>query len=131
MEPTRKKILKVNGTFLFVAGTVMTVFVLLGRYRSIGVFKILHENEIASIGFFEAFLLAAISGLFLRHAASRENVSKFNLLAALVHAALAFTNILNWNFYEVVDGVIPGTIATIIHFVFIGLECWAGFSKKN
>ena len=129
MEAIRKKILRIHGTLLVIVGIVMTVMITVGRLQGIGIFKFLHENQLASIGFFEAFLLASVLGLFLLHASTKENVRKWNLLAALIHVVLACTNIIFWNFYEMVDGVIPGTIATIAHFVFIAVESWAGLKK--
>jgi hypothetical protein len=33
-----------------------------------------------------------------------------------------FINELKWDFYEMVDAEIPGTIATIGHFIFISVE---------
>jgi hypothetical protein len=131
MEQIRKKILKAHGILLVVAGTVMTILVFTGRTEGFGIFKFLHESPLASIGFFEAFLLAAVLGLFLIHASTLNNVRKFNLLAALIHLILAFTNILHWNFYEMIDGVMPGTIATIVHFIFVAVEGWAGLNKKE
>lgn len=131
MEIIRKKILKIHGTLLFIVGLVMTVLVTIGRLQGVGIFKFLNENQLASIGFFEAFLLASVLGLFLRSASTLDNVRKFNLLAALIHLVLAFTNIIHWNFYETVDGVLPGTIATIAHFIFVSIEGWAGLNKKE
>jgi hypothetical protein len=130
MEKIRKRILKIHGTLLVLVGLVMTVLVTIGRLKGFGIFKFLQENQLASIGFFEAFLLAAVLGLFLRHASTLENVKKFNLLAALIHVVLATANIIYWDFYKMVDGEIPGTIATIGHFIFISVEGWAGLSKK-
>ena len=129
MDKLRKKILKIHGTLLVVLGIVMTVQVTVGRLKGIGIFKFLHENPLASIGFFEAFLFASVLGLFLLHASTKENVRQWNLLAALIHVTLASTNIIFWGFYETIDGVIPGTIATIAHFVFIAVESWAGLKK--
>ena len=129
MEAIRKKILKVHGTLLVIVGIAMAVLVTAGRLQGIGIFKFLHENQLASIGFFEAFLLASVLGLFLLHASTKEYVRKWNLLAALIHVVLACTNIIFWNFYETIYGVIPGAIATLAHFVFITVEGWAGLKK--
>ena len=129
MEVIRKNILRIHGTFLVIVGIAMTVMVTVGRKQGIGIFKFLQENQLASIGFFEAFLLVSDLGLFLLNASTQENVRKYNLLAALIHVVLASTNIIFWKFYEMVDGVIPGTIATIAHFALIAVESWAGLKN--
>ena len=123
------KILKIHGAALCAVGLIFVGLITLGRICGWGIFRFLKENQIASIGFFEAFLLASVLGLFLLSSSTLEKTKNWNYLAATIHLVLAVTNIIFWNFYEVVDGEIPGTIATIFHFVMIGVEGWAG--NKN
>lgn len=116
------RVLRVHGTVLCIASTGFVGAVLGGRFTGIGPFSFLRETPLASIGFLEAFLLAAVVGLFLRQAATLTRTWPSSVLAAVVHLALGTVNITHWDFFRATDGEVPGAIATVVHFALAGLE---------
>jgi len=100
----------------------MAATVLVGRIYAVGLFRFMHQNPIASIGFFEAFLLVAVIGLFLREASTLAVTWRWNVLAAVVHVVCATINVTHWSFYGVNDVEVLGAVATVAHIAVAALE---------
>lgn len=128
-----KRILTINGWFLAAAGLYLASNDLLGRFLGIGVFKILNEAPLATIGFFEAHMLAALFGIaFIWTARTQSDLKFWNFLAAALHLSLGTANLLFWaDTFTVLEAETTATVATIIHFGFVTAEAVAGLKAKN
>ena len=131
MNTKRKIFLKVHGSLLLVAGMMGATVTILGRFYGFGPFDFLNSDHVASIGFFEAYLLASVCGIFLMVGSFQANVSKWNRMGAIVHIPLLITNITYWDFYAQYGLEVAGIISTAAHMVLICVESFWGFSKNE
>ncbi len=130
MENFRKQFLKGHGMLLVLLGVAFATATLLGRFKNAGPLAFLNANPQAAVGLFEAYLLVAICGAFLWLGSNQTDVRKWNRMGALIHVALATTNITFWPFYAQVDMETMGIVSTAGHFIIIAVESFLGFSKK-
>ena len=115
-------ILKVHGIILLCIGLIMTLQIILGSFKGIGALKFIYGDAIKSAGLFEAYLLAAFSGVVLIILSGKHYVKGWHLLAATVHLILFTTNILFWNAYALAGITMIGYVSTTAHALFIFLE---------
>lgn len=119
MRNSASRFLKIHGIILLLAGSSMAIQTLLAHTAGIGMLKILHGNLFACIGFFEAYLLAALLGALLLFFSGKYYQRQWHMVAAFVHTILACTNIIFWHAYAMGNIVAAGYISTAMHFVFI------------
>lgn len=131
MKNQYKSILKVHGIILLCLGSIMTVQTILGSFKGIGTLKFLYANALRSVGLFEAYLLAALSGVVLILLSDRHYVKDWHLLAATVHLILFTTNLLFWEAYALAGIVTIGYVVTVTHALFILLEGGCYFLQRN
>lgn len=131
MENIRRKFLRIHGSVLILMGLASTIMTTTGRISGTGPFGFLLQNQMASIGMFEAYLLAAVCGIFLWVGSFQEKVAHWNKMGAVIHIPLFITNIIYWKFYAEVGMEAGGIISTIAHVVLICVESFFGFSKKT
>ncbi|MES2748294.1 MAG: hypothetical protein V4648_07935 [Bacteroidota bacterium] len=131
MQIIARKFLKIHGILLTLLGVVFAIVTTIGRLIGRGPFAFLQQNEQASVGLFEAYLLIAVCGVILLFGATQVYTPKWNRIAALVHIPLVTTNLLYWDFYAQVGMQTIGIVSTVMHFVLIIVECFFGFKKKD
>jgi len=127
----KKTILKIDGLFLMIMGTLAGISDLIGYFTGAGPFGTVYYQNSIAIGGFEAHCLAAIAGLVLYTKRKSPDVSFFNQTAMAIHFALGISNIIWFNiFYE--TGTLPmGYATTIAHFLFVLFNGAAGFIKSK
>ena len=129
LDNFRRKFLRIHGTMLFLVGITAAITSLIGKIYGTGPFGFLKANQMVAIGLFEAYLLAAVCGVFLLVGSFQEKVYKWNRMGAIIHVPLFTTNIIFWNFYSEVGMEMGGIISTIAHGILICVESFLGFSK--
>ena len=125
------KILRFHGIFLICLGGIAFANSLLGFQFSIGPFSFLSQNELAAVGFIEAYGLACILGFFLFLAGAKSYHFAWHLVAALIHLFLLAVNISFWHLYEPLGLQLPGILATGIHFLLVVLELGCFIKEKR
>ena len=118
----KKYILRIDGVFLAVMGTVAARFDLVSYFTGKGPFgQAYYQNGIA-IGGFEAHCLAVIAGLTLILRSKSSEAGFFNKVAAAIHTVLGISNLIWFKvFFE--TGTVPmGYATTIAHFTFVFLN---------
>jgi hypothetical protein len=131
LQVIRKRFLKMHGSVLLAAGIFGAATTIAGAHYSWGPFDFLNINQVASIGFFEAYLLASGCGIFLLVGSLQENSQKWNRMGALVHLPLLITNITHWEFYGQFGLEAVGIISTTAHVALICIESFFGFRKDK
>ena len=132
MENIRKNILRVHGTLLIVAGIVASIYSTIGMMNGVGFFKFLQTDKIGHIGFFQAYMLAALLGVVLLMGSRQENVRKWNRIGALIHAIIFVVYVIHWNFFSTIEGgEIVLNIGIVFHLVMLSVESYAGFISKK
>jgi phosphoglycerol transferase MdoB-like AlkP superfamily enzyme len=117
-----RKFLISHSIFLILAGIGGATASLIGYYYKKGIFSFLHNENLAVVGLFEAYLLACVCGVIILVGSKSYKAKFWHLLAALVHVPLIVTNILFWDYYNDFNMLNVGIIATVTHFSFIVLE---------
>jgi hypothetical protein len=116
-HPSRfeNKFLRGHGIVLVVGASTMAALTLVGRYHGVGPMSMMQAQQVGYIGFFEAFVLVAMIGLFLIVASRQEKTYPWNFLAATVHTVMAIINIAHWQFYHVLGAEMMGVMGTVFH----------------
>lgn len=131
MEKLSRIILKSHGIVLLCLGIIMTGQTILGSFKGIGVLAFIKNDPLRSVGLFEAYLLAAFSGLVLIVLSGKHYIKEWHLLAGSIHLILFTTNILFWEAYSIAGILTIGYLSTIAHAVFITIEYCCYFIVKN
>jgi hypothetical protein len=114
-------LLKLDAWFLIMAGTLAGFADLLSYLTGKGVWGMTFYKNPLAIGFFEAHMLAIIIGLFLFRLNRNQDWNFAMVMALLVHLTLGVSNIIWFDGFSMVNAETMGTIATVIHFVFVSL----------
>jgi hypothetical protein len=125
----RKRLLRVNAAFLFVASAGGILVDILGSFFAVGPEALLlGEAPGAGIGFIEAHGLAFIIGIMLWRAAP---LRAWHLAAAAVHTLLGTANIAFWEFFVAADVLSVGYVTTALHWSFVLLQLWATTTARH
>lgn len=118
-----KRILVADAVFLGVAGIVQILLEVAGHFAGVGRYAEQFYRSPYTIGFFEAHGLAAVLAIMLLVDGSptRKFWHRFLLL---VHLLLGGANVLFWQSFVAFNFVGPGIVATLLHFVFVGLHSY-------
>jgi hypothetical protein len=116
-----KQILIADAAFLGLAGTVQMVLEIAGHFAGIGRYAGQFYQSPYTIGFFEAHGLAAVIAFMLFVDRSRAN-DFWHRFLLLVHLLLGGANVFFWQSFVAFDFVLAGMLATLLHFIFIGLN---------
>lgn len=124
MMPQSRKFLLLHGIILCTLGSVALLKSITGLKFSLGAFAFLSQNEVAAVGFIEAYGLAAMLGLALIVAAKFYYGHFWHFYGALIHIFLFCINLLFWHLYAPLGLVVVGRIATSMHFVLSAIELY-------
>ena len=111
-------IMRADGVFLLVAGTLGMAADLAGYIFQAGPFARLAGNPL-TLGAVEAHGLGAVIGVLLLRRAST-TTARWHLLAAGVHLFLATCNVLFWKLYPLMGETVAGYASTALHLAFAG-----------
>lgn len=131
MQWPSKKILKLHGFLLTVLGGIACLNSIVGFFFAKGPFLFLGTNEVAAVGFIEAYGLACLLGLSLFIAATKSYHYSWHSIAAVVHLFLFVVNIGFWHLYEPLKLQPAGLIATALHLCLFGLETGCFFRERR
>ena len=110
-----QRLLRVDGTFLIIAGLVQLLSEAVSHYAGKG----LHDDTFAdspyTIGFVEAHGLAAMTGILLLWAATQQRRRFFHGFAVATHVFLAAANVIFWDSFVEFNFVAAGILATTAH----------------
>lgn len=126
-----KKILKFHGFLLVGFGGVACLNSIVGSRFTKGPFLFLGTNEVAAVGFIEAYGLACLLGISLILAATKSYHSSWHLIPTVIHLFLFIVNIRFWHLYEPLNLQPAGLIATALHFCLIILEASCFFLERR
>ncbi|MBC7889074.1 MAG: hypothetical protein H7Z13_14455 [Ferruginibacter sp.] len=121
----KKLILKIDGIFLMVMGSIAALADLAGYLSGKGPFGKVYYNNVVVIGGFEAHCLAVVLGftLFAKHKSA--DPIFFIKIAVVIHALLGISNLVWFKVFYETATVPMGYIATIAHFAFVLLHTTA------
>jgi hypothetical protein len=127
----KKKVLKIDGIFLVVMGTLAGITDVVAYVSGKGPFGQTYFHNSITIGGFEAHCLAVISGFILvvKHRAS--DAVLFNKVAIVIHAVLGTCNLIWFQVFSDTDMIPMGFITTIAHFTFVILNAIAVFKTRS
>jgi hypothetical protein len=128
---SHRKILKFHGFFLTGLGGMACVNSIVGFNFSKGPFQFLGANEVAAVGFIEAYGLACLLGFGLMIAAKKSYHYSWHLMGAAIHLFLFLVNVSFWHLYEPLNLKMAGLIATAFHFCLIILEVNCFINEKR
>ena len=117
-----KKILKLHGFLLTGLGGITCLNSIVGFRFTKGPFLFLGTNEVAAVGFIEAYGLACLLGVSLIIAATKSYHRSWHFVAAVIHLFLFIVNIRFWHLYEPLNLQPAGLIATALHLCLVILE---------
>jgi len=124
-----KTVLKLNGLFLMLIGSVQIIFELLSHFMGAGPLASRFLESPYTLGFFEAHGLAVLMGILLWRAAA--NPQKFwHQFAVTIHILLGGANLLFWNSFIQLDFVAPGIVATVFHGIFIVTQAYCAWRTE-
>jgi hypothetical protein len=127
----KKMVLKIDGFFLVIMGTLAGVTDLVSYFAGKGPFgDIYYQNSIA-IGGFEAHCLALIAGSVLVVKSKSPDAIFFNKVGAFIHTSLGISNLIWFNIFLETDTIPMGYITTFAHFLFILLNIIATLKTKK
>jgi hypothetical protein len=126
----RQLTLRVDGGFLGLVGLFQMLFEVLSHYVGIGPLADRFLNSPYTIGFFEAHGLAVFIGLLLIKFSSKSD-RFWNWLAVAIHVFLGGANLLFWWSFVQLDFVLPGIIATTLHFLFFFLQLYFALKAQS
>ena len=116
-----RRVLRADGVFLCIAGSVAMTMDAVGHFMGAGPFAFMLGSP-HSIGGFEAHGLALIVGVLIYRSHRLRERRSSHWLALVVHALLGGSNLLFWSSFQQL-GVIPmGIITTSLHAVFAVLN---------
>ena len=128
-----QRLLRVDGTFLIIAGLVQLLSEAVSHYAGKG----LHDDTFAdspyTIGFVEAHGLAAMTGILLLWAATQQRRRFFHGFAVATHVFLAAANVIFWDSFVDFNFVAAGILATTAHMTFIACQaaCVASLGRES
>jgi hypothetical protein len=119
----RRRILRADGLFLIVVGTIQFLLELRAYYFGVGPASgLIRDAPHTVIGFIEAHGLAIIMGvLFARAVPTRS----WHLAGAAVHVLLGTANLVFWQIFIAADVLPMGYGSTAIHWILVVLQLWA------
>jgi len=123
-----KSVLRFNALFLILIGSLQMLFELLSHFAGIGPLADRFNASPYTIGFFEAHGLAILMGILLWRA-SAEPQKFWHGFAVVVHVLLGGANLLFWDSFVQLNVGMPGSVATIVHGVFIVSESYCAWRK--
>jgi hypothetical protein len=115
----KSTILKIDGIFLTVMGTLAAVMDLAGHFANKGPFATTYYQKTVVIGGLEAHCLAAILGVVLLVKRNANDNKFYNKVAIVIHAVLMICNLVWFDAFRETDTLPMGYIATAFHFLFI------------
>lgn len=121
MDPNHKLplwLLRLDGSFLIVAGGVALALETLGHFWGVGPMAGALDSP-HTIGGFEAHGLAVLIGVLLFHSSSGEERMLWHLVALITHFFLGSANLLFWSSYSHHDILAVGYISTVLHAIFV------------
>jgi hypothetical protein len=117
-----RSILRAHGWFLAILGTLLFSRTIIGHVHGTGMFAFLADNDVAAIGFTEAYALIAFAGAALALGADSPRRRALHLLAAALHAFLTAINLNSWRFYSELNLGAVGYASTAMHVVLATVE---------
>jgi hypothetical protein len=125
----KKTILRIDGIFLMVMGTMAAITDIIGYYSGNGPFgRIYFQNNI-TIGGFEAHSLAIILGIILFIKSKASDAHFFNKIAVAIHLVLGVSNLVWFDIFFETGSISMGYTSTIAHFTLVLLNIIA-ISRK-
>lgn len=131
METFRKKLLRVHGTLAIVLGVALTINSSLGTFWGIGIFKFLQQNPFGLVGLFQAYLLMSVIGFVLLFGSRYERTKNFHIVGALAHCPPLAANFIFFGLFSEMGMGWVSLIGSTVHCIFISLESFAAFYKKQ
>lgn len=113
---------RAHGWFLAVLGTLLLARAVNGHLHGTGMFAFLAQNDVAAIGFVEAYGLVAIAGAAIALGSTSPRRRPLHLVAAALHAFLAAINLCHWRFYAALNMGAAGYASTAMHVVLTTVE---------
>ena len=115
----KKNILKIDGLFLVIMGSLAGITDLVSYFAGKGPFgKVYFQNSIA-IGGFEAHCLAVIIGAVLVLKSKSQEAAFYHKVAIFIHSTLGVSNLIWFNVFLDTNTIPMGYITTLAHFSFI------------
>jgi len=127
----RKRILRIHGTFLIVAGVTLAINSTIGTFAGFGPLKFLQDEPFGLVGLFQAYLLIAIIGMVLWMGSAGENIRKWHLVGALAHIPPLTMVIVFWDLFATVDMTPIAVGSLVFHVTFIVIETTAFVYKSS
>lgn len=119
----KKIVLRIDGTFLILAGTFGFVADLLSYFSGIGPFGPKFHNDPFVISGVEAHLFGLMTGVLLWHFSRSINGDYAGNWAAVgAHLICGISNIAWFGVFVAVNGATQGVVVTIVHFLFVVLN---------
>jgi phosphoglycerol transferase MdoB-like AlkP superfamily enzyme len=117
-------VLRVNGAFLLVAGSLGVTSEVLSHFWGIGPWGHQFLDSPYTVGFFEAHGLALVISILLLTVATSRLDPYWHLFAAAVAAILGCANLLFWQTFIAFNKVPLGVATTALHLTLFGAQLW-------
>ncbi|HEX7844408.1 MAG TPA: hypothetical protein VF476_01335 [Chitinophagaceae bacterium] len=127
----QKIILKIDGIFLMLMGTLAGITDLVAYYTGKGPFGSAYYQNDITIGGFEAHCLAVITGYVLFSKSKADKVNFYTKIGLITHLVLGTANLLWFGVFFNTGTVAMGYITTIAHFTFAFLHIMAIYQKQT
>lgn len=130
MKKYSRLILRIHGTTIILAGTILTVIGWVGTFAGTGVMKVLQTEPLAYLGLFQAYLLIAALGVALWVGSISVNTRPWHAIGFLAHLGPFAANIIFWDMLTEYGITHSGLI---LHTVFMLTESlsFAFYNKKD
>lgn len=123
-----RAVLRIHGSFLAIATSLLTISSGLGYLSGQGQFAMLHAEPIGYIGLFQAYLLMTTLGIALWVGSFSEKPRAWHIVGILSHAAPLAANFLFWQDIERY-GITHAGIA--IHVSMMTLEIFGLLASRS
>ena len=129
-QAMRTLILRADAIPLAIFGLFGLVMDLLGYFAGVGAWKDLFLHNPLAVGVVEAHGLAMILALVLIRHATATDTRQWHWAAMALHLLLGVCNLIFWQAFINVDGLLLGIVTTLYHFAFVSANGAALFLPR-
>ena len=129
---SRRRILRIHGTFLFFLTLAATVNTMVGWLYGTGLYALWHEQQFAAVGLFQAYLLMFVVGIVLWVGSTQQtDLWKWDLIGLLAHVPPLAVNFIFADLFASYGFQSTSLVSITLHSIWISVELFAILHKDR
>lgn len=120
----KKILLRIDGSFLIIAGLVAAITDFLSYWKGTGPWGELFYQNPHVIGVFEGHCFALLTGCLLWYFSRNKPFGIGNITGIAAHLICGLSNIYWFDVFETVNRQTQGFAVTVVHFIFVAVHLY-------